>query len=69
MITYLIIYMNYVACIFVDALFLSLSWKNALCMSQIRDVCFYGFLLYSKNFRTFVKMVLKSLFLLFVCLL
>ena len=24
--------------------------------------CFYGFLLYNKNFRTFVKMVLKSSF-------
>ena len=37
-----------------------------LYMSQVHDVCFNGFLLYNKNFRTFVKMVLKSSFLLFV---
>ena len=33
-----------------------------LYMSQVCDVCFYGFLLCNKNFRTFVKMFLKSSF-------
>ena len=44
---------------------MSLSWENVLYMSQVCDVCFYGFLLCNKNFRTFVKMFLKSSFFLF----